>query len=303
MTLFYVLSLIMIIMRLYELIMTMPNVINFNYLDTVVPPTMKVNIALVQIEVIVELVIRVRDSVRKMKLEQQRVASESTNIQSANESHERADKWVFFLRIVTLVSIITTTSFCFIYFSLKSNSAKDQRQLQEKLERAQFLKQSSRVFGWIFLGLSILLAFSVALLICTLRRLTSEANFFPGSFNSEIKNLVVILVIFLISYFFFFVSDVFVLPKFQTTENIEKCVLRGYTYCVGFGQLIYYTWVNSLSDFLPVFCIFCFHHVNFRVRKVRDTASLLQRRRSRQLSSTDSERGVLRVLPEGDYDG
>ena len=58
----------MILLRIFELLMAMKNVGNFNIFGTLMPPVNMATIGVVQTEVIIELILRVRESNRQLEM-------------------------------------------------------------------------------------------------------------------------------------------------------------------------------------------------------------------------------------------
>lgn len=80
------------------------------------------------------------------------------------------------------------------------------------------------------------------------------------------RNLKIILVIFFISYFLYFVTDFFLNAPLIDIDNLEQnCGDTDESeLCAGFYFLVYFIWTGTIPDFVPILCIFIFHHKNFR---------------------------------------
>ena len=121
------------------------------------------------------------------------------------------------------------------------------------------------VLSYFFLGCSIGLLVSIVLLWYSLKKRTLSAVSLPNSFSEQTRSLICILIVFFLTYFLRFISDFFVVPYLNDTEEIGKCIiLAERPICSSYSLIIYYTWTSMIWDFLPLFLLFWFHHRNFR---------------------------------------
>ena len=65
---FYGVSFLMILLRIFELLKAMKNAENFSIFGTLMPPVNMATIGVVQTEVIIELILRVRESNRQLEM-------------------------------------------------------------------------------------------------------------------------------------------------------------------------------------------------------------------------------------------
>ena len=80
------------------------------------------------------------------------------------------------------------------------------------------------------------------------------------------KQLIWIQIIFFLTYFTRFLSDLLVVPK-VLKEDIKSLVMCNAAQtapsCVSFKLMIYYIWTSFIWDFLPLALLFRSHYSNF----------------------------------------
>ena len=69
-SMYYTMAIVMIVFRIYETIMTVDTTKDWNVLGVLFPAALKFYIGIVEIEVIIELIIRVREAIKNLKAEQ-----------------------------------------------------------------------------------------------------------------------------------------------------------------------------------------------------------------------------------------
>ena len=85
-------------------------------------------------------------------------------------------------------------------------------------------------------------------------------------FGQEVKNLLIILIIFCSSFLLRFIADEWVVPLLGLSTD-HTCVDPETNYvmlCHFYGAIIYLTITQYFWDFIPISAILLFHYYNFR---------------------------------------
>lgn len=107
---FYALTIICTMNRVYVCLMTIRIARWFNVCSVLFPVVIKMCIGLIQIAVIVEITVRVRESISMLSVLNQRQRSRARNFMNeVIASQKRADRNVFYLQILVSVFIVSIT--------------------------------------------------------------------------------------------------------------------------------------------------------------------------------------------------
>lgn len=249
---FYTLSLFMIVIRSLLVIFTVNAAENFDIFAIMMPALLKILIGIVQIEVMVELILRVEEGTKT----QTEYLSSKDSIVSGSilqqdfvvnivASRKRVDCWVLTLRIFTAVVVcvgIIVSSTLFIY--------KDAH--LDKFNRADYVDGCATQFSYQFFGLSVFLFATIVMLWYSLQKRTTMAIKLPASFKRETSILLWINICFCSTYLLRGLSETYVVPLFFDSREFIECELLGNkNVCVPFNILVYYTWTNMLWDWFP----------------------------------------------------
>ena len=232
---------------------------NFNIFGTLMPAMLKICIGLVQAEVITELIMRVEQSTKTFArtCEMQRGKNVKCTIEQIIASHDRIDCWVKVVRIVTLVvvlALIMASTAVFITNDLGLPT----------FRRSMYLQDGALVLAWAFLATSIILLVTICVLYYSVKKRSALQISDPGEFHQEMKNLVIIQIIFFVTYFLRFFSDYFVVPTLLDDEALLMCFKQQYySVCTSYSFIMYYVWTSFLWDFLPLGILFMSHYRNF----------------------------------------
>ena len=181
-SMFYTLSILMLAVRMYETVQTAYTAKIYGVSGLLMPAVLKILIGVVEIEVIAELIIRVKESKTQSEIQEKLKQSvlETTNVlngpsaESAESdhrcmhatllnqvisSHKKADNWVLSMRIVSLVIVVFGTILSLTLFLLAGNR-------KGEVERAVYIDSAANAMSWIFLAVAILILVSILILRC-----------------------------------------------------------------------------------------------------------------------------------------
>ena len=124
------------------------------------------------------------------------------------------------------------------------------------------------LIGKSFLVLTILLFLSISIVIWRLKVKQRRIKH-AGSFGKEIKNLLIILVLFSFSFLTRYILDTFVSVKVLGSSLESICVDdEGVEiYCYPYDLIIWLVGTQYIFDLIPITAILLFHHYNFKEAK------------------------------------
>ena len=221
-SMYYTMAVVMIVFRIYETIMTVKTTAEWIVLGVLFPAALKFYIGIVEIEVIIELIIRVREAITNLKAEQNNsyLHEPRMMMQYIQTSQARADLTVKILRGFTLAVC------CVGFFGMGAYYIHAEHQ-KDKAERALMINDQALFLSWWFLAISVLITITILALMREINRGGKESINFPNSFNKELNKLYMVLGFFMVTYFLHWISDYWVIPALNNEETlIDRCVVK-----------------------------------------------------------------------------
>ena len=211
------------------------------------PPFLKQCIGLSQILVMVELSIRIQQSIENVRYKQ-----------------ERLEKLIIVSRVIVCLLIafiiIGWSVTCLVYYSRYKD---DDDYLNSKLALVDLM---GPINGDNFLVLTILLFASISLVIWKLKVKARLSRVTTG-FKKEIRNLLIILFLFSFSFLTRWVFDAFLVKDIihgqhndEKCHDVDDCLIFCYPYTLSMILLT----TQYVFDILPIGLILLFHYYNFK---------------------------------------
>ena len=243
------------------------------------PCVVKVCIGLVQISVMVEISIRIKENVSMFTMVNSQVNLRGTEnmmddiIASKNVTKVKILVFQVLVFLITLVSLVYSATMSTIYNHNKYAP------IEMRIKEFLYIENVARYFAITFLVLFFLLLSSVLYLMHQLRQGSKKITDLPSAFSGEAKNLLFILLLFSSTYLIRFISDWWVVPNaFYTITYYSEsnCWVKSdgvpiNTKCLNFGFYLYYLPITLLFDFLPLIVIMSFHHNTFKQNTKRES--------------------------------
>ena len=229
------------------------------------PAVLKICIGIVQVAVIVEITMRVRESLHLISVMNKRQRLQARNFMNeVMASQKRADCYVLLFRIFVFLLVISILTWTLTVFIRVDQEYRPGDADLRRASRQEYQTSTVRKMSFGFLILSLLLVASVIILMRTLAKGKQRLSNLSSAFSSEANHLSCILLFFCSTYTLRFLSDYLILPKLQ--ERSVPCVINQdhLTECVTLTFILYYMYSSLLFDFAPLSVIIYFHHRSFR---------------------------------------
>ena len=163
-TMFYVFAVACLAFRVYDCIFLAKLALDMNIVGLLVPPMLKISIGLVQIVVMVELTIRVKQGIEMLvQANESSIIVQSELMMSEIMSKQvKFERFILVIRLVVVVLCASSLTWSLVIFS--------QKMKEDSWKRIEFLVDTTKNLAWTFLALFVLLASTSGLLIWKLTR-------------------------------------------------------------------------------------------------------------------------------------
>ena len=211
----------------------------------VMPALLKISIGISQVLTMIELTLLLEISMKPTK----------------QRSYERLIRCLrFIVAFICIGSIASYTIACIAVGRTGNN------QLEMK---GNLIEVASKLIGRSFLVLTIMLFLSISLVIWRLKVKQHRESITFG-FNKEITNLLLILLVFSLSFLSRWIYDTFIFKKiFEGSHYDEVCTDEEGTAvkCAVFTTAVWTLGTQYVFDLIPIGAILLFHHHNYRDKR------------------------------------
>ena len=175
---------------------------------------------------------------------------------------KRKNNIILGMRIGTTVLIVLALAMT-TYFNRSWTAEAGESEVEAK---ADYLKHAAKVFSYVFLVVTILLAFSISTLLYMLhvKWSVNQYSHFNNTFAREIKTIAIILVTFCASYIVRVFMDFFYVQSRDTEPCSDQMIVNDKLQVpIHFGDMIYIYGVPVVYDLIPIGGLLLFHRRNF----------------------------------------
>ena len=172
-----------------------------------------------------------------------------------------AARWIAAIVVVGIMAGWTISYFFFVVGGFKRQSSPEQI--------SDFMSHIGVIVGNTFLTLTILLFMSITAVIWRLRVRQRRLGLMTN-FVSEVKNLIIILLIFSFSFLARYIIDTYFYEGLLGSSLDSHCLDPDGVdiYCYPYKLILWVTTTQYLFDFIPIAAIYLFHYHNFRGQRM-----------------------------------
>ena len=193
-----------------------------------VPIAIKICVGLVQLSIIIEITLRVRESINtyrvvnsKKKLNAQKMINEVL----ANQ--KKSDRKVLILQICIIIfciAFLTWVTITSVKHAYRYNGSNPVEANAARMNRIEFTTKMIQRMTFGFLFLTIGLFISVIVLVRNLAIGNRRVSDLPSVFKSETQHLSFILIFFSFTYMVRFIFDYWVTPAITSSSSLYPCI-------------------------------------------------------------------------------